>query len=143
MREPVLRSVAMESPGIGWPSYLSSMGLGSKLSTDEQPPFMKRKITRLTRCGSSSLATATPPSDVVTPARATDCPTIPAKASMPKPLPMRQSASRRVTGLAALWKQFVFPQSMYKNSLELNRIFAYGPQGVAVYFGAGTAAFFV
>ena len=33
---------------------------------------------------------------------AIDSPTMPAKASMPKPLPMRQSASRRVTGCGCL-----------------------------------------
>jgi len=29
----------------------SNAGLGSKQSIVEQPPFIKRKITRLTRCG--------------------------------------------------------------------------------------------
>src|SRR5579872_2021939 len=38
----------------------------------------------------------------VTPARASDLPTMPAKAIMPKPLPMRQRASRRVSGLEDL-----------------------------------------
>ena len=42
---PVLRSVAMLPPGSGWPWYLSSIGLGSKLSTCESPPFMNRKMT--------------------------------------------------------------------------------------------------
>ena len=41
---PVLRSVAMVPPGSGWPWYLSSIGLGSKLSTCDSPPFMNRKI---------------------------------------------------------------------------------------------------
>ena len=35
----------------GCPSYFSSIGFGSKLSTCEHPPFMNRKITRFTRCG--------------------------------------------------------------------------------------------
>jgi hypothetical protein len=48
---PVRRSVLMSPPGRGWPSYFSKAGLGSKLSIVEQPPFMNRKITRLTRCG--------------------------------------------------------------------------------------------
>ncbi len=48
---PVLRSVATEPPGSGWPWYLSSIGFGSKLSTCERPPFMNRKMTRLARAG--------------------------------------------------------------------------------------------
>ncbi len=51
MSAPVLRSVAMLPPGRGWPWYLSSIGFGSKLSTCDRPPFMKRKITRLARAG--------------------------------------------------------------------------------------------
>src|ERR1041385_8392784 len=35
---PVRRSVLMVPPGSGWPSYLASAGLGSKLSIEEQPP---------------------------------------------------------------------------------------------------------
>ena len=45
MSTPVLRSVAMLPPGSGCPWYLSSIGLGSKLSTCDSPPFMNRKMT--------------------------------------------------------------------------------------------------
>ena len=48
---PVLRSVAMVPPGSGWPWYLSSAGLGSKLSTCDSPPFMNRKMTCLALAG--------------------------------------------------------------------------------------------
>ena len=48
---PVLRSVAIEPPGSGWPWYLSSIGFGSKLSTCDSPPFMNRKITCFARAG--------------------------------------------------------------------------------------------
>ncbi len=45
IKPPVLRSVATGSPGSGWPWNLSSIGLGSKLSTCDSPPFMNRKMT--------------------------------------------------------------------------------------------------
>ena len=48
---PVLRSVSTVPPGSGWPWYLSSIGFGSKLSTCERPPFMKRKMTCLAFAG--------------------------------------------------------------------------------------------
>src|SRR6266404_1639056 len=44
---PVFRSCCGVSPGRGCPSNLSSTGFGSKLSTCESPPFMKRKMTCL------------------------------------------------------------------------------------------------
>ncbi len=46
---PVFRSVATNPPGSGWPWYFSSIGFGSKQSTCDAPPFMKRKMTRLAR----------------------------------------------------------------------------------------------
>src|SRR5262245_50218921 len=102
---PVLRSVAMLPPGIGWPWYLSSIGFGSKLSTCERPPFMNRKMTCL-----ALAAWCRPPDARVlgswspsVAAAASESPTRLANASMPKPLPMRHSASRRVTGCRALW----------------------------------------
>ena len=51
IKPPVLRSVAMLPPGSGWPWNLSSIGFGSKLSTCESPPFMKRKMTCFARAG--------------------------------------------------------------------------------------------
>src|ERR1700730_16684162 len=50
-RLPVLRSVFKLPEGIGFPSYFVSIGLGSKVSTCEGPPFRKRKITCLARAG--------------------------------------------------------------------------------------------
>src|SRR6185503_7825731 len=50
---PVLRSVR-KLTGIGLPAHFFSDGLGSKLSSWEGPPFMKRWITRLAlgaKCG--------------------------------------------------------------------------------------------
>src|ERR1700692_4343017 len=44
---PVLRSWPRSPPGMGWPWYLVSMGLLSKLSMWERPPFMNRKMTCL------------------------------------------------------------------------------------------------
>src|SRR5260221_5956616 len=64
---------------------------------------MNRRMTRFARAGGSSLRGSSAPScangDA---ARAMDSPTRPANASMPNPLPMRQSASLRVSGRAAL-----------------------------------------
>src|SRR5262245_61839130 len=67
------------------------MGLGSKVSTCDMPPFMNRKIilfARGAKCGAFG-------------ASEDDCPVAvasPPNAIMPKPLPMRRSASRRVSG---------------------------------------------
>src|SRR6185436_209341 len=50
---PVLRSVR-KLTGIGLPAHFFSEGLGSKLSSCDGPPFMKRWITRLAlavKCG--------------------------------------------------------------------------------------------
>src|SRR5262252_6700602 len=49
IRLPVLRSVSTDPPGVGCPSYLSSIGFGSNVSTCERPPFMNRKMTRFAR----------------------------------------------------------------------------------------------
>src|ERR1041384_3025874 len=93
MSEPVLRSVAIDPPGSGCPWYLSSIGLGSKLSTCDRPPFMKRKMTCFARAGKSSLR----PSSA---AREIDCDTIPANAIIPNPLPIRLNASRLVIAIS-------------------------------------------
>ena len=44
-RLPVLRSVFRLPAGMGLPLYLSSIGLGSKVSTCDGPPFRNRKMT--------------------------------------------------------------------------------------------------
>src|SRR5580704_1285204 len=46
-RLPVFRSVFRLGVGIGWPLYLVSIGLGSKVSTWLGPPLRNRKMTRL------------------------------------------------------------------------------------------------
>src|SRR5262245_6101827 len=51
---PVFRSVRRLPVGMGLPWYLSSIGLGSKVSTCDGPPFMNRWTTCLTlegKCG--------------------------------------------------------------------------------------------
>src|SRR5512132_31049 len=47
IRLPVLRCVRIGPPGSGCPSYLSSIGLWSNVSTCDTPPFIIRKMTRL------------------------------------------------------------------------------------------------
>src|SRR5436190_11876099 len=91
---PVLRSVATLPPGRGWPWNLSSIGLGSKLSTCDRPPFMNRKMTCLARAGWWRPG--------VWAARSRDRPTRLAKASMPKPFPMVHRAWRREIGCPRL-----------------------------------------
>src|SRR5207237_1303928 len=62
-------------------------GLGSKVSTCDQPPFMNRKITRLARAGKCDGFTSSGP-----------CPAarrVSASASIPNPLPMNLRTSRR------------------------------------------------
>ena len=46
---PVFRSVRRLVEGRGLPWYLSSIGLGSNVSTCDGPPFMNRKMTLLAR----------------------------------------------------------------------------------------------
>src|SRR5260370_9626407 len=50
-RLPVFRSVLRLPEGIGLPLYFVSIGLGSKVSTCEGPPFRNKKITCLARAG--------------------------------------------------------------------------------------------
>ena len=119
---PVLRSVATLPPGSGCPWYFSSIGLGSKLSTCDSPPFMNRKMTGFARAGWCSPPEPRRPVDF---RRRRGSQRLarprPAKASMPKPLPMRQSASRRVTGGACLCAHG--RQLTKMNSFELSSIF--------------------
>ena len=41
-----------------WPAYWASIGLGSKVSTCDGPPFMNRKMTRFARAGKCGGRTA-------------------------------------------------------------------------------------
>src|SRR6266853_4024052 len=50
-RLPVFRSVFKFPEGIGLPSYFVSIGLGSKVSTCDGPPFRNKKITCFARAG--------------------------------------------------------------------------------------------
>ena len=88
-RLPVLRSVFRLPVGMGWPWYLVSIGLGSKVSTWQGPPFRNRKMTRLAlgaKCGAHFERTA----------RQLVCAENAARPSIPNPLPIVRSASRRV-----------------------------------------------
>src|ERR1700761_6432352 len=72
------------------------MGLGSKLSTWDKPPFMNRKMTCFAlglKCGSLIFHAG------VASASAMDLLTMPAKLIMAKPPPILRRASRRVMGL--------------------------------------------
>ena len=99
MRAPVRRSVFISPVGRGWPSYFSSSGLGSKVSTCETPPFMNRKMMFFARGAKSGLGIGVPIDDTSPfEASSIDVPTRLAKAIMPKPVPMVFRASRRVRG---------------------------------------------
>src|SRR5438876_2913032 len=97
-RLPVLRSVFRLGVGIGWPWYLVSIGLGSKVSTWLGPPLRNRKITRLAlgaKWGgrtSSGLRVSS------------FAPSMPLKPSMPNPLPILRRTSRRVICFSSLHK---------------------------------------
>src|SRR4051794_30621332 len=86
---------------MGCPSYLVKAGFGSKLSTCDKPPFMNRKMTRFAFGLKLGLSISQGAGPTVLAALAID-PTRLAKPSMPKPPPIRQSASRRVTGCPGL-----------------------------------------
>src|SRR5262249_37451024 len=94
-RLPVLvRTSFGISKGSGLPLSWSRRGLGSKVSTCDGPPDMKRKMMRLARAGycggrtASGLGVAAAASSASKPARAT----------MPKPLAKWPRAWRRVSG---------------------------------------------
>ena len=99
MSAPVRRSVLISPVGSGCPWYFSSIGLGSKVSTCETPPFMNRKMTFFARGSKSGLGSGVP-IDETSPFEASsiDVPTRLANAIMPKPAPMVFRASRRVRG---------------------------------------------
>src|ERR1700730_11431104 len=88
---PVLRSVFRLGVGVGWPLYLVSIGLGSKVSTWLGPPLRNRKITRLALGAKWGGGTFSGLLRVNSAA-----PRIPLRPSMPNPLPIVRSASRRV-----------------------------------------------
>ena len=72
---PLRRSVEIFGPGIGWPSYFVSAGLGSKVSTCDMPPFRNRKMTCFAlgaKCGWR---------------KASAC-SVPCRAARPKPPPI-------------------------------------------------------
>src|SRR5439155_27287480 len=85
---------------MGLPSYFSSIGFGSKVSTCETPPFMKRKITRFA-LGLTCNSLSTPPVPLGA-ASASEAFSIFDSATMPNPPPIRARAWRRVTGLGWL-----------------------------------------
>ena len=100
--------------GGAWPSYFSSAGLGSKVSTCDGPPFMNRKITRFARAGKwgdrgaigSAGIDASPPAgparaDVGPPSRPASARTLP-RPSAPNPPPIRLNSIRRLIGSSGL-----------------------------------------
>ena len=101
---PVRRSVRTEPPGSGWPSYFSSAGLGSKQSMSGAPAIHEEKNDAFHSCGmiEHRLAACSIRVQRFPGRELTDSPNMPAKAIMPKPLPTRRKASRRVIGLSDL-----------------------------------------
>ena len=90
---PVRRSVLISAAGGFWPLYLVSAGLGSNVSTCDGPPFMNRWMTCLVALdgdgfGASGLVA------VGAPRRPWSLSTA-ARPSVPKPVPVRWSISRR------------------------------------------------
>ncbi len=89
-----MRSVLRLPEGIGVPLYFVSIGLGSKVSTCDGPPFRKRKMTcfaRAGKCGDLGASGFAEAALGLTPALRTF-----ARPSIPKPEPMVNKASRRV-----------------------------------------------
>src|SRR5436305_93913 len=89
IRLPTLRSWDKGPPGIGWPSYFVSVGLGSKLSTCDKPPFMNRKITRFAFGLKLGLSISQGAGPFVDAALATELARA-AKLIIPKPAPILQ-----------------------------------------------------
>ena len=93
----------------GLPSSAVSRGLGSNVSTCDGPPSMYKKMTCLARAGkcpgrgASGFAGAPPLAAAPAaspPAAACHWPANAARATAPKPAPLRVSISRRVIGIA-------------------------------------------
>src|ERR1700733_3011713 len=57
---PTRKKLTGVEPGVGSPSYLSTIGLGSNESMCDTPPFIKRKMTCLARGLKCSLPVKTP-----------------------------------------------------------------------------------
>src|SRR6266851_2640998 len=89
IRLPDARSVLILGPGIGWPSFLVSTGLGSNVSTCEIPPLRKRKITFFAFAGNCGAFGASG-------FRLASACSTPAKPSIPNPLAHSLSDSRLV-----------------------------------------------
>src|SRR6185295_17841486 len=104
---PVLRSVR-KLTGIGLPAHFFSKGLGSKLSSCDGPPFMKRWITRLAlgaKCG--GLRANGDRDDCPIASTACTAPTprkTPARPNAAMPMPERHSACRREINLLSIDK---------------------------------------
>src|SRR5579883_265345 len=102
---PVFRSVRRLGFGRFLPWYFASIGLGSKVSTCDGPPFMNRWTTCLAlpgKCGDFGAIGPSEPDDD-DPVRTAGIPPIarssartPARPSSPNPMPDRPSSSRRV-----------------------------------------------
>src|SRR5437867_1232085 len=114
---PVLRWVRTCGPGMGLPSYFSSIGFGSNVSTWDTPPFMKRKITRFA-FGLKCSSLRTPPVPLGT-ASASEVLSMLDSATMPNPPPIRARAWRRVTGFG--WLQAITFFSLLVDEQELVR----------------------
>ncbi len=116
--------------GSGLPAYFSSAGLGSKVSTCDGPPFMNRWMTRLALPGKCGFFGASGRDGHARPERRRGRHRLrassSAKPSEAKPMPARQSSSRRVTmgicqrlGEAMCWgHRSAFRQSTNANSLR-------------------------
>src|SRR3954467_1359706 len=88
--EPLL--VLYSFPEGCWPACFSRQGLGSKVSTCEGPPFMKRKMTLFARGARwrTEAVMGEAEADASAPR-----PSSPARPTAPKPPAMRRSMSRR------------------------------------------------
>ena len=101
---PVLRSVRRFGPGRGLPWYFASIGLGSKVSTCDGPPFMNRWTTCLALPGNWGDLGAIGPSDRDRcggtrrgdQSRERSSARTPARPIIPNPMPHRPSSSRRL-----------------------------------------------
>src|SRR5262249_36632134 len=84
--------------GTGLPAYFASDGLGSKVSTCDGPPFMKRKMIRFAlggKCGARGDSGLTARSfGSAAQSKPASAKTL-ARPRAPKPPPMRQRTSRR------------------------------------------------
>src|SRR4051812_23872801 len=84
--------------GIGFPANLASEGFGSKVSTCDTPPFMNKCRTRLALAGSGGVLGASGFTALPSSAACRQPPlcNVELKATMPIPMPQRDSISRLV-----------------------------------------------